>query len=54
MDFLTLPYKPDFEILGARYALGTFIPFVHIDIDTGVKLVSLWANRQDDVLAFKM
>jgi hypothetical protein len=45
---------PGVEILGARYALGTFILFVHIDIDTGVKLVSLWANRQDDVLAFVM
>jgi hypothetical protein len=49
MDFLTLLYKPDIEILGARYAFGAFIPFVHADIETGIDLGSLRVSRQDDV-----
>jgi hypothetical protein len=49
MDFLTLLYKPDVEILGARYALGAFIPFVRADIETGIDLGSLRVSRQDDV-----
>jgi len=49
MDFLTLLYKPDIEILGARYAFGTLIPFVHADIETGINLGSLRVSRQDDV-----
>jgi hypothetical protein len=48
MDFLTLLYKPEVEILGAHYALGVFIPFVHADIDTGIRLGNLQVRRQDD------
>jgi hypothetical protein len=49
MDFLTLLYKPDVEILGARYAFGAFIPFVYADIETGIDLGGLRVSRQDDV-----
>jgi hypothetical protein len=49
MDFLTLLYKPDFEILGASYAFGAFIPFAHIDIETGISQGSLRVSRQEDV-----
>jgi hypothetical protein len=49
MDFLTLLYMLDIEILGARYAFGAFIPFVHADIETGINLGSLRVSRQDDV-----
>jgi len=49
MDFLTLLYKPDVEILGAQYAFGVFIPIVYADIDTGVSLGNLQVRRQDDV-----
>ena len=49
MDFLTLLYKPDVEILGAHYAFGVFIPIVYADIDTGVSLGNLQVRRQDDV-----
>ena len=48
MDFLTLLYKPDVEILGAHYAFGVFIPIVHADIDTGIRLGNLQVRRQDD------
>ncbi len=48
MDFLTLLYKPDIEILGAHYALGVFIPFVHADIDTGISIGNLQVRQQDD------
>ena len=48
MDFLTVLYKPDVEILGAHYAFGVFIPIVHADIDTGVRLGNLQVRRQDD------
>jgi hypothetical protein len=49
MDFLTLLYKPDVEILGARYAFGVFIPVVYADIDTGLNIGGLRIERQDDV-----
>jgi hypothetical protein len=48
MDFLTLLYKPDVEILGAHYAFGVFIPIVHADIDTGIRLGNLQVRRQED------
>jgi hypothetical protein len=48
MDFLTLLYKPEVEILGAHYALGLFIPFVHADIDTGIRIGNLQVRLQDD------
>ena len=48
MDFLTLLYKPDVEILGAHYAFGVFIPIVHADIDTGIRLGNFQVRRQDD------
>jgi hypothetical protein len=48
IDFLTLLYKPDVEFLGARYAFGLFIPIVHADIDTGVRLGNLQVRWQDD------
>jgi len=48
MDFLTVLYKPGVEILGAHYALGVFIPFVHADIDTGVRIGNLQVRQQDD------
>ncbi len=49
VDFLTVLYKPDVEIFGARYALGTLIPFVHADIETGVRILGLDQRQQDDV-----
>lgn len=38
MDFLTILYKPEVEILGAQYAFGALIPFGHMDIDAGVNI----------------
>ena len=49
MDFLTLLYKPDVKLLGARYAFGAFIPFVYADIETGIDLGGLRVSRRDDV-----
>ena len=49
-DFLTLLYKPDVEILSAHYAFGIFIPVVHADIDTGIRLGNLQVRRQDDTV----
>lgn len=48
MDFLTILHKPDVEIFGAHYAYGVFIPIVHADIDTGIRLGSLQVRREDD------
>ena len=48
MDFLTLIYKPDVDILNAHYAFGVFIPIVHADIETGIRLGNLQVRRQDD------
>jgi hypothetical protein len=47
MNFLTILHKPDVEILGAHYAYGVFIPIVHADIDTGIRLGSLQVRRQE-------
>lgn len=48
MNFLTVLHKPDVEIFGAQYAYGLFIPIVHADIDTGIRLGNLQVRRQDD------
>ena len=48
MDFLTLLYKPEVEILGAHYALGVFIPFVNADIETGLRIGGFDVRLQDD------
>jgi hypothetical protein len=48
MDFLTLLYKPDVEILGAHYAFGVFIPIVYADIDTGIRIGNQRVRMQDD------
>jgi hypothetical protein len=48
MDFLTILHKPDVEILGGHYAYGLFIPIVHADIDTGIRLGNLQVRRQED------
>jgi hypothetical protein len=48
MDFLTLLYKPDIEILNAHYAFGVFIPIVYADIDTGVRIGNQQVRLQDD------
>jgi hypothetical protein len=47
-DFLTLLYKPEVEIFGAHYAFGVLIPFVHADIDTGIRIGNLQVRQQDD------
>lgn len=49
MDFLTILYKPDIDILGAHYAFGAFIPFSHIDIESGIGVGSRESRVQDDV-----
>ena len=33
MNFTTLLYKPDVEVLGAQYAWGMFVPLVNAEID---------------------
>jgi hypothetical protein len=48
MNFLTVLHKPDVEIFGAQYAYGVFIPIVHANIDTGIRLGNLQVRRQDD------
>jgi len=48
MNFLTILHKPDVEIFGAHYAYGVFIPIVHADIDTGIRLGGLQVRRQED------
>jgi len=50
MDFLTLLYKPDVEIFGAHYAFGVFLPIVHADIGTGLRIGGFDVRRQDDTL----
>jgi hypothetical protein len=47
--FMTLLYKPDVEIFGARYAFGAFIPFIYADVDVGLSLGGRRVGRQDDV-----
>lgn len=48
MDFLTLLYKPDVEIFGAHYAFGAFIPIVHADVDTGIRIGDSELRQQED------
>jgi hypothetical protein len=48
MDFLTLLYKPEVEIFGAHYAFGAFIPIVHADIDTGIRIGDSELRQQED------
>ena len=49
MDFLTILYKTDMEILGAHYAFGTFIPFSYIDIESGIHGANRESRVQEDV-----
>ena len=49
MDFLTVLYKPDMEILGGHYAFGVFLPVVYADIDVGLSAGGPILRRQDDV-----
>ncbi len=38
MNFTTLLYKPDIELLGAQFAAGVFVPFVDLDIDGSLSI----------------
>jgi len=38
MNFTTVVYKPDIEILGAQYAAGVFVPFVNLDLDSRLSI----------------
>lgn len=49
MDFLTILYKPDVEILGAHYAFGAFIPVCYIDIESGLRVGNRENIVSDDV-----
>ncbi len=48
MDFLTILYKPEVEILGAQYALGTFIPFAYVDVDVSLDIGGRQVRQQDN------
>ncbi|RKY09454.1 MAG: hypothetical protein DRP56_02605 [Planctomycetota bacterium] len=48
--FLTVLYKPGFEIFGGRYATGIFLPtVVNTDIESGISVSGSRVARQDDV-----
>ena len=49
MDFLTMLYKPDVEIFKAHYAFGVFIPVVHADIESGIRIGDTVESQQDDI-----
>ena len=38
MNFTTLLYKPELEVFGAQFAAGVFVPLVHLDIDSSLRI----------------
>ena len=51
MNFTTLLYKPDFEILGGQYAFGVFIPIVYADIEADIRVLGLTRGVGEDKTA---
>jgi hypothetical protein len=51
MNFTTLIYKPDIEILGAQYAFGLFVPIVHADVEARVSVLDRILRVEDDKTA---
>jgi hypothetical protein len=51
MNFTTLLYKPDVELLGGQYAFGIFVPIVHADIEATVSAAGITRGVEDDKTA---
>lgn len=49
LDYLTILYKPDIEILGTHYAFGAFVPISYIDIESGLRIGNRENRVSDDV-----
>jgi hypothetical protein len=47
MNFTTLLYKPDIQLLGAQYAAGLFVPLVDLDIDADLSLGGTTVSASD-------
>ena len=47
-NFTTLVYKPEVELLGAQYALGAFIPIVHLDLESQISDGERALSTSDD------
>lgn len=48
MNFTTLLYKPDVQLLGGQYAFGVFIPLVSLDIDADIRVGGITRGIEDD------
>jgi hypothetical protein len=47
MNFTTLVYKPEFELFGAQFAAGVFIPLVDLDLDTSLSIGDTLVSASD-------
>jgi hypothetical protein len=48
INFTTLVYKPELEILGAHYACGIFVPLVSLDIESNISAAGKTLRADDD------
>ena len=47
MNFTTLVFKPDVEVLGAQFATGVFVPIVDLDLDASLSIGGNVASAGD-------
>ena len=47
MNFTTLLYKPDIEVLGAQFAIGVFVPIVDLDFDARLSIGNTVVSTSD-------
>ena len=47
MNFTTLLYKPDIEVLGAQFTVGVFVPLVDLDLDTSLAIGGMAQSVSD-------
>ncbi len=48
MNFTTLLYKPELEILGGQYAFGVFVPLVALEIESTIDVDGVTRGVEDD------
>ena len=47
MNFTTLVYKPEVEVLGAQFATGVFVPIVDLELDANLSFGGMVARASD-------
>lgn len=53
MNFTTLVYKPDIEVLGAKFAAGVFVPLVDLDLDASLSVGNTVVSVSDSATGLR-